>query len=117
MLPQISRREKIGVGKSGCAGLPSLRTVRAVFPHTARQSVGSVKGLNVSGVGYSQTFVTALAEVDILPTHFRCQTLRIASMTLQKLTSKTLADHPVVLVKDVPRTVSEVGEPTHRVRD
>ena len=25
----------IGVGKSGCAGLPSLQTVRAVLPHTA----------------------------------------------------------------------------------
>jgi hypothetical protein len=28
---------RIGVGKAGFAGLPSLRTVRADFPHTALQ--------------------------------------------------------------------------------
>jgi hypothetical protein len=34
---------KIGVGKDTV--LPSLRTVRAVFPHTALQSVVSTSGL------------------------------------------------------------------------
>src|SRR6266404_3138158 len=34
----------IGVGKA--VGLPSLRTVRAVFPHTALQSLGSSSGVS-----------------------------------------------------------------------
>jgi len=42
------------------------------------------------------------------------QPLRIASMTLQELTPQSFANHPVVLVKDVPRTVTKVTEPTHR---
>ena len=35
-------------------------------------------------------------------------------MTFQKLPTQALADHPVVLVEDVPRTVTKVREPTHR---
>ena len=35
-------------------------------------------------------------------------------MSLQQLPAKTFADHPVVLVKDVPRTVSEIGKPATR---
>ena len=34
-------------------------------------------------------------------------------MTLQKLPTQSPADHPVVLVEDVPRTVTKVGEPAH----
>ena len=33
-------------------------------------------------------------------------------MTLQQLPTESLADHPVVLIKDVPRTVTKVCEPT-----
>ena len=56
----------IGVGKSGLAGLPSLRTVRAVFPHTALQLV--VDGLSETKVGLSQTIKTSLRKVRIGPT-------------------------------------------------
>lgn len=42
------------------------------------------------------------------------QPLGVASMTLQELTSQSFANHPVVLVEDVPRTVTKVAEPTHR---
>jgi hypothetical protein len=45
----------IGVEKSGWAGLPSLRTVRAVFPHTARQSVVAFAGLGETEMGITQT--------------------------------------------------------------
>jgi len=63
----LSVAPKIGVGKSGFAGLPSLRTVHAVFPHTAVQSVVARQGLNVTCVGFSQTFEATLAEVGIGP--------------------------------------------------
>ena len=106
--------QPIGVGKSGCAGLPSLRTVRAVFPHTALRLVVALKGLNVFRVGCPQTSETTLCEVGIRPASSATQPLRVASMTLQKLTSQTLADHPVVLVEDVPRAVTKVVEPARR---
>ena len=61
-----SGARKIGVGKSGLAGLPSLRTVRAVFPHTALQLV--VDGLSETKVGLSQTIKTSLRKVRIGPT-------------------------------------------------
>ena len=56
----------IGVGKSGCAGLPSLRTVRAVLPHTALQLV--VDGLSEAEVGLAQTVETHFRKVVIRPT-------------------------------------------------
>ena len=56
----------IGVGKSGLAGLPSLRTVHAIFPHTALQLV--VDGLIETKVGLSQTIKTSLRKVRIGPT-------------------------------------------------
>jgi hypothetical protein len=41
---------RIGVG-TALSGRPSLRTVRAVFPHTALQSSGSLAGVKILDVG------------------------------------------------------------------
>ncbi|MEM6472414.1 MAG: sigma-70 family RNA polymerase sigma factor, partial [Planctomycetota bacterium] len=49
------RSSLIGVGKSGFAGLPSLRTVRAVLPHTALRLAGPREGVAETGVGLLQT--------------------------------------------------------------
>jgi hypothetical protein len=55
----------IGVEKSGLAGLPSLRTVQAVFPHTALQLV--VYGLIETEVSLAQTVETQFRKVVIWP--------------------------------------------------
>ena len=48
-------RRWIGVGRTGCPGPPSLRTVRAVLPHTALQSVVlPVTGLTGLRMGFFQ---------------------------------------------------------------
>lgn len=57
----------IGVGKSGCAGLPSLQTVRAVFPHTAFQSVVACDGLIETKVGFAQTIQARFRKEVIRP--------------------------------------------------
>ena len=59
-------RAAIGVGKNGLSVLPSLRTVRAVFPHTALQLV--VDGLSETNVSLSQTVKTRFRKVRIGPT-------------------------------------------------
>ena len=57
----------IEVGKTGLASLSPLRTVRAVLPHTARQSVSPRKGLNVRSMGLTQTLEPMTPEVSIWP--------------------------------------------------
>ena len=58
----------IGGRKVGFARLPSLRTVRAVLPHTARQLVVANNGLIETKMGLAQTIETRFREVVIRPT-------------------------------------------------
>ena len=57
----------IGVGKTGNSGLPSLQTVRAVFPHTAFQSVVACDGLIETKVGFAQTIQARFRKEVIRP--------------------------------------------------
>jgi len=49
------------------AGLPSLQTVRAVFPHTAFQSVVACDGLIETKVGFAQTIQARFRKEVIRP--------------------------------------------------
>ena len=64
---RCSRGFRIGVGKAGFAGLPSLQTVRAVFPHTAFQSVVAGDGLIETKVGFAQTIQARFRKEVIRP--------------------------------------------------
>ena len=55
----------IGVGKG--EALPALRTVRAVFPHTALQSVVSSSGLARQNVGITHGEKPPFSEESIWP--------------------------------------------------
>ena len=96
---------RIGVGKSGCARLPSLRTVHAVLSHTALQLVvAQWQGLHVPGMGISQTSKSQISEVSIRLAGCSRQMLGIATATLKQCPYRR------PLRKDRNRTIVQVVE-------
>jgi hypothetical protein len=83
--------------------------VRAVLPHTALQSVvAQLQGLNVPGVGISQTSKPQIREVGIGPTECSRQTLRIAPVTFEQQTPQTSTDHSIVVVESISIALAKV---------
>lgn len=54
--------------------------------------------------------IPMVAEVGIGSTMRPAESVRVASMTLQKLATQPHADQSIVLCKDVPRTVPKIRE-------
>jgi hypothetical protein len=69
--PAAERRRGDRGRESQIVGSPSLRTVRAVFPHTALRSVGSPQGSSKAKMGFSQTEQATFRKVVIRPTPSR----------------------------------------------
>ncbi len=66
-------------------GRPSLRTARAVLPHTALRLVVAFTGLGETEMGLSQAPETEIREVGIGPAMCAALTCRIHTMCLQQL--------------------------------
>ena len=64
-------------------GSPSLRTVRAVLPHTALQSVVSIMGLDETAVSLAQAAKPMLRKVGIRPANRATKSLAVNPITLQ----------------------------------
>ena len=66
-------------GREEWLALPSLRTVRAVFPHTALRSVGSFEGLNETGVSLTQAAKPMIRKVGVRLANRAAQPLSASS--------------------------------------
>ena len=94
-------------------GRPTRRTGRAVFPHTALQSVGSY-GLNEMDMGCSQAPEPMLRKVGVRPTPGPRLVFAVPPVSLQKKASQAAANHAVVAPEDIPVAMTEVIEPALR---
>jgi len=59
-------------------------------------------------MGVSQTPKSQIREVGIRPAERFLESLGVPPMTLQQLTSKTTADHPIVAIENAPGAVTKV---------
>src|SRR3970282_1324640 len=104
--------QRIGVGMGSPP--PALRTVQAVFPHTALQSVVSSSRLSRSGPGCVKCEQPVLCEVGIGPQPTATETLpdvRPLHPLLQQQGSQPTPDRSVDGLEDMRMGMLEVAEP------
>ena len=76
--------------------------------------VAQCQGLNVTGMGVSQTTKARIREVGIRPPGCARQTSGILPVTFDQLSSQASPDHPIVSFENIPVAVAKVHEPAGR---